>query len=556
MRQEESTLRHWLAAILVVFSATLAFGPARAQQQTVLQIQATTVDALREWDAYVTQRERTGRLRVVKTEQDPLLPARTIERLQQYHQGVPIWGAEVVRDSESGVSLSIFGALSPDLTLGVVPALSPQEGRAALLATLDGASLLSQPALVIVRLDSGEHRLAYMGVVAGGIQVVRVFVDADNGSELLRYSEIHTQQSVGTGTGVLGDRKKLSVWSQAGGYVAFDTHRPPVLETLDMLGNLSRAKSFVLFGSVSVADLAFDFDNEWVDVAVVDAHAHVAWTYDYFFKRFGRSGLDGQNGPINVLTNASTQQGALTMSAQDLDLWARNAFWCGVCLGGQGVMVFGNGIPPGLAFVDSGQNVTYLAGSLDIAAHELTHGVTDRSSGLIGQSESGALNEAFSDIMGTSVEFFYQQGGTGLRTADYVIGEDSFRPALPGSVQGIRSMANPRAYGDPDHYAIRFTGTFDSGGVHINSGIANNAFYLAIEGGTNSTSGLTVQGVGAANRLQIERVFFRAFVSLLPANATFSIARAATVQAARDLYGTGSAVETAITQAWTAVGVF
>ena len=116
-------------------------------------------------------------------------------------------------------------------------------------------------------------------------------------------------------------------------------------------------------------------------------------------------------------------------------------------------------------------------------------------------------------------------------------------------------MADPAAHGDPDHYSRRFTGTGDNGGVHINSGIPNHAFYLAIEGGTNRTSGLSVQGVGAANREQIERVFYRAFTQLMPANATFAVARAATTQAARDLFGSNSAAERAVTQAWTAVGV-
>ena len=95
----------------------------------------------------------------------------------------------------------------------------------------------------------------------------------------------------------------------------------------------------------------------------------------------------------------------------------------------------------------------------------------------------------------------------------------------------------------------------DNGGVHTNSAIANHAFYLAIEGGTNSTSGLGVAGVGAANREQIENIFYRAFVSLLPSNATFSIARAATILTAQTLYGAGSTAEQAVIQAWTAVGV-
>ncbi len=124
---------------------------------------------------------------------------------------------------------------------------------------------------------------------------------------------------------------------------------------------------------------------------------------------------------------------------------------------------------------------------------------------------------------------------------------------------GIRSLANPAQFGDPDHFSKYVTVAADSahdyGAIHTNMTIATHAYYLAIEGGTNRTSGLSVQGVGTANRDQIEKVFYRAFTQLLPSNATFSLARAATLQAARDLYGAGSAAERSVTQAWTAVGV-
>ena len=116
-------------------------------------------------------------------------------------------------------------------------------------------------------------------------------------------------------------------------------------------------------------------------------------------------------------------------------------------------------------------------------------------------------------------------------------------------------MANPGALGDPDHYSKRFMGSEDNGGVHVNATIVTHAFYLAIEGGTNRTSGISVQGVGGANREQIEKTFYRAFTQLLPANATFSVARATTIQSAQDLYGVGSAPARAVAQAWTAVGV-
>jgi len=156
--------------------------------------------------------------------------------------------------------------------------------------------------------------------------------------------------------------------------------------------------------------------------------------------------------------------------------------------------------------------------------------------------------------MGTSVEFYFQPPGTGLRQADYLIGEDVFR-GVSTTRNGIRSLQDPQSFGDPDHYSKRLTDAGDDGEVHANSAIASHAFYLAVEGGTNKTSGLSVQGVGGANREQMERVFYRAFQFLLPRNATFSTARAATIQAARDLFGAGSAAERAVTQAWTAVGV-
>jgi thermolysin len=227
-----------------------------------------------------------------------------------------------------------------------------------------------------------------------------------------------------------------------------------------------------------------------------------------------------------------------------LNLYYLNAFYAG-----RGIMVYGEGLPAGVTV--GGRQWNYFSGALDVVAHELAHGVTDYTSGLIYRNESGALNEAFSDIIGTSVEYFYQQAGSGYLKADYLLGEDLTAPS-----GALRSMADPQAYDDPDHYSKRYTGTADNGGVHSNSGIANHAFYLAVEGGVNRTSGLAVQGVGAASREKIEKVFYRGFTQLLPANATFSIARAATLQAARDLYGGGSDVERAIEQAWTAVGVY
>lgn len=520
-------------------------------------IHATAPADLREWDGFVTTASRSGALRLRSVNRDPALSTRTVERFDQFHRGVRIWGADIVRDSERGVPHSIFGVVTEDLTLDVEPGLGAAGARGALQRLGgDEARLLQEPELTILQLDGGRVALAYTAVVAGGSQIFRAFVDAGTGVELKRYSEIQTQESaVGTGHGVLGDEKKLSVQRSGGVFRAFDRHRPPVIETFDMRGILPRAK-MLLVGRApyTLEDLATDSDNVWTDLAVVDAHVHVSWTYDYYFKRFGRNGLDGRNSPIDVMVNAVSQQASLSLTDEDLFTFALNAFYCGTCgPGGRGLMHFGSGLPSNVTL--GGQTWTYLSGALDVAAHELTHAVTDATSRLVYSGESGALNEAFSDIMGKGVEFFYHPPGSAPGQADYVLGKDVIRSARPGVPSGIRSLANPGLFGDPDHYSRRYTGQEDDGGVHINSGIANQAFFLAVEGGTNRTSGLSVQGVGAANRAQIEQVFYRAFTLLMPSSSTFATARAATIQAARDLYGAGGAVELAVLQAWTAVGV-
>jgi thermolysin len=368
------------------------------------------------------------------------------------------------------------------------------------------------------------------------------FVDARTGATVLDYSDRKGQSSVGRAIGVLGDTKKISVHASSGQFQATDDLRPPVIQTYDLHGNPARADDF-LIGRLDLGsgDLGSDSDNDWTDGPIGDAHIYAGYTYDYFFKRFGRRGLNNADIRIQTLVHA-VRRADLETYIEDYTDFFLNAFY-----DGGGVILLGEGLPPG--FTAGGQTWDYLAGALDIVAHELAHGVTEYSSDLIYRNESGALNEAFSDVMGASVEFFFQPAGGGPLQADYLMGEDVIRPG------GLRSLENPGANGDPDHYSRRFTGTQDNGGVHINSTIPGHAFYLAIEGGTNRTSGLSVQGVGGGNREQIEKVFYRAFTQLMTASSTFAVARETTIQAARDLYGANSAAESAVTQAWTAVGV-
>jgi thermolysin len=545
-----------VAAAAVAALVSWFDGRAAAQRRATLAIRASTPEQLRAWDDYVTARERAGLFRVRRTDVDPSMPSRVVERLEQYHGGVRVWGAEVVRDLNRGAPQAFFGEIAADLDVAVTPAIGAAAARQQLLALAAGATLLGNVELVVVPLVSGEHRLTYTGVVSAGLDIFRAFIDAGSGAELLRYSAIQTQSAVGTGQGLFGARKKMSVMAEAGTNFADDRLRPPVLRTFDMQGNVFRALAVLTGAALAPAERAQDADNDWTDVAAVDAHAHIGWTYDYLFKRHGRRGLDNQDRPITTLINGVRAADAFSVPPEFFGTFVLNAFWCGACgQGGIGMMYFGNGVPSNVINAVTGQTFAPFSGALDVAAHELAHGVIDSSSGLIYANESGALNESFADIIGTSAEFFFQPPGGDRGQAEYLIAEDSVRAVRPGSVNGLRSMENPSMFGDPDHYSRRFTGPEDDGGVHINSGIPNHAFYLAVEGGTNRTSRTAVQGVGGANREQIEKVFYRAFVFLLPPNATFATARAATIQAARDLYGSGSAPERAVTQAWTAVGV-
>jgi thermolysin len=536
-----------LACVTAALGLLLTRTPTAQSQGTLATIVPGSVQALRDWDAKTESMLRTGELRIRQVRDDTLIPGHVVERADQYYRGVRVHGADISRQlDEHGVVQSVFGNLYDGIDLTPDPTLTPDEVRARVAELAEAEQAESnQPELLVLPQDEGGFRLVWrMRAVTEQVDLVQYFLDAASGDVVLQYSDRQAQSAVGRATGVLGDSKKISVTAGSGSFTARDLLRPPVIETEDMKGDPGRTLGY-LRGVVTLgpSDIASSTTNTWTDGAVDDAHVYAGYTYDYYFKRFGRRGLDDNNIRIRSLANP------VRRTPEDLARYFNSFsdFFVNAFYAGGGVMVYGVGLPPG--FTLRGQSWNYTSGALDIVGHELSHGVTEFTSNLIYRNESGALNEAFSDIMGTSIEFFFQPPGDGDLKADYLLGEDVIKNG------GIRSMENPGAFGDPDHYSRRFLGTADNGGVHRNSGIANQAFYLAIEGGTNRTSGLSVQGVGGGSREQMEKVFYRAFTQLLPSNATFSVARAATIQAARDLYGAGSAAERAVTQAWTAVGV-
>jgi len=544
--------RRWSTALLVVGLAAPMLsavsqspgGPAQTgRQDRPRLIHAEQAADLRASETEIGRMQREGTLRLRASATDTLVRGRMHQRFDQYHGGVRVFGGEMVRQLDGADSVSVYGTVYDAIDIDTTPTLAPQDAAAA-AARLAGTSgsPAKTPDLLVVARDAGGFALAYRVRLVVGDDLMIYFIDARDGSLVLSYSDLQTE--VGTGAGVLGDPKKVSTTLSAGTYRTWDQLRPAAIYTFDLKSDLSRTLNFLNgFITLGVSDTSASADNLWSDPATVDAHAYAGWTFDYYYKQLGRSGLDGHNLAIRSVVHPVDRANWNKVSSSTLNLYYLNAFYAG-----DGVMVFGEGLPPDVTV--SGFKWNYFAGALDVVAHELTHGVTDYSSGLIYRNESGALNESFSDMMGTSVEFYFQPVGNAYLKADYTLGED-----LTSPMSGFRSMANPGAFGDPDHYSKRYLGTADNGGVHTNSGISNQAFYLAIEGGTDRTSGLSVTGVGSVARDKIERVFYRAFTQMLPAGATFALARAATIQAARDLYGAGSNVEQAVTQAWTAVGV-
>ncbi len=404
------------------------------------------------------------------------------ERYRQFFGDAEVLGGQltVYRD-DAGVRDAVIGAHYAGLTPGNAIRLTPDGAQSVAMGRRNDPGSAWNVNLMI---DPGTARYFYR-VESRSVDARWFFwIDTDTEAIVNEYDGLTT----GSGTGVLGEKDLAGLTTLSG-----STYR---MVSYDGRQTTYDAQNRQKLPGV----LATDADDIWNTPgtsspgqrALVDAQFYARVTDNFYLTTKG--------------FNWQTHYPQGMVSSAHLGRNYNNAYWNGT------QMAYGDG--DGTSFIE-------FSGDLDVVGHELSHGVTEATSGLIYQNESGALNEAFSDIMGTAIEF---SAGSG----NWTIGED----ITPGT-NGLRNMANPGEDGDPSHYLDRYVGSGDNGGVHINSGIINHWFYLLVNGGKNANpsraSGTGVQhgiGLDAA-----EDIVFLGFTAL-PASATFCSARTATLGAA------------------------
>lgn len=257
--------------------------------------------------------------------------------------------------------------------------------------------------------------------------------------------------------------------------------------------------------------------NTWSKTAV-SAHYNGSIAYEYYLNTHSRNSIDGNGGTIISIINITDQGGT------GLD----NAFWNGQA------MFYGNGA----------QAFGPLAKGLDVAGHEMSHGVIQNTANLAYEGESGAINESFADVFGAMID-----------RNDWKIGEDVVKlSSFPSGA--LRDLSDPHNGGQtndfsrwqPKHVSEQYKGSQDNGGVHINSGIPNYAFFLFVQEIAKSSNEEQAKQIG-------EKVYYRTLANYLTRSSQFKDLRLAVEQACIDLHGNNSTVHNAAKKAFDLVGI-
>ncbi|MFF2408898.1 M4 family metallopeptidase [Streptomyces sp. NPDC058092] len=451
----------------------------------------------------------------------------THTRYERTFAGLPVLGGDlVVQETKAGATESVSKASkvssgqlkAVDTTADVAPAAA--EKQALGLARADGSKKTEadRAPRKVVWMAQGKPQLAYETVV-GGLQhdgtpnELHVVTDAASGAKLYEW------QAVENGVGNTQYSGQVTLGT-APSYTLTDTGR----------GN---HKTYNLnHGSSGTGTLFTNSTDVWgngnpsnAETAAADAHYGAAETWDYYKNVHGRTGIRGDG--VGAYSRVHYGNNYV------------NAFWQDSCF----CMTYGDG----------SANAAPLT-SLDVAAHEMSHGVTAATAKLVYSGESGGLNEATSDIMATAVEFYANNASD---PGDYLIGE---KIDINGDGTPLRYMDKPSKDGASKDAWYSGIGNVD---VHYSSGPANHFFYLLSEGsGTKvingvsydspTSDGLPVTGIG---RAKAEQIWFKALATKFTSTTNYAAARTGTLAVAGELYGTTSAEYKAVTDAWAGINV-
>jgi len=450
-------------------------------------------------------------------------------RYERTYAGLPVLGGDLIVHTPPATKATgtVSATFSNKHTL-TVPSTTPSFAKSAAetkaLTTakaLDAKAPSTDSARKVIWAGDGTPKLAWETVI-GGFQddgtpsQLHVITDATSGKELSRFQGIQT----GTGNTQYSGAVSLSTTLSGSTYQLYDTTR-------------GGHKTYSLNNATSgTGTLMTDADDVWgtgagsnTQTAGADAAYGAQTTWDFYKNTFGRSGIKNDGVAAYSRVHYSTAY--------------VNAFWDDSCF----CMTYGDGT-----------SSTHALTSLDVAGHEMSHGVTSNTAGLNYTGESGGLNEATSDIFGTGVEFYANNSSD---VGDYLIGE---KIDINGDGTPLRYMDKPSKDGGSADSWYSGVGNLD---VHYSSGPANHMFYLLSEGsgtkvinGTTYTSttsdGVAVAGIGRAAALQI---WYKALTTYMTSTTNYASARTAALSAAGALYGTTSAQYAGVGNAFAGINV-
>ncbi|MET0821537.1 MAG: M4 family metallopeptidase [Aeromicrobium sp.] len=530
--------------IAVAGTALLATGLAVTAPSSGVAATSPTSDAVSAAKDYI--QENPGKVRGTSADSFAVTGTSTSDdgashvRFSRTYKGLPVLGGDLVvhltpAERVTGTSVAQARAIK----VATKPAVAKTVAQRAAESASPAASADAAAAQLVVDARAGTPALAYRTVVTGvqadGQTPSRriVVTDASTGSVRSSDETILTPITVGTasgaapaasasptatasgtGRGIFIGTVPLSTSTGSSGYTLVDAVR----------GN---GRTCDLKNRTSGTCTTFtDADNAWGNgsytdraSAAVDAHYGASTTFDYFKNVQGRNGIFGNGTGVPSRVHYGNSY--------------INAFWDG------SQMTYGDGASNRAPLV-----------AIDVAGHEMTHGVTENTAGLGYSGDAGGLNESTSDIFGTMVEFY---ANSSADTPDFLIGEEI---DINGDGTPLRYMDDPSK--DGASYTC-WSSAVPGSDPHYSSGVGNHFFFLLANGSGQSTygnsptcNGSTVTGIG---RDKAAKIWFNALDNYMTSTETYAKARLDTVKAATDLYGASSTEVAAVKAAWSAVSV-